>query len=106
MRKNSHTPSAQSGVTAGTAPDTSRTLARPRPDSAPRRFTRGFLLKQMPLRIQLKTAKAIIKKTVVDSIKKADRSSSNKGKPIDLSGRNAQRDNRAAYPASNVQSDS
>lgn len=106
MRKNSHTPSAQTGLTSGTARDTSRPHARPRVSSTPSRCIKGDFLKQMPLRIEINITRAVKKKAVADLIKNADRSSVSKGKPIDFSGRDAQRDSMAAYPASNAQSES
>ena len=105
MSKNSQTLSAASRVAPGTAPDTSRPAIRPSPNSASSRFSGGFPLKQMPLRIQPKITSAINKKAVTELIKKADTSSNSKGKQMDFSGREAQRDSITAYPTSKTQSD-
>ncbi len=81
-------------ATAGTVPDTSKPVARPKPISAPNRFKKGFSLKQIPLRIQLSVRKDVNTKALVDLINKAAKNSSSKGKLIDLRDFGAKRDSK------------
>jgi hypothetical protein len=87
------------------APAKSSPVARTKPISAPNRFKKGFSLKQIPLRIQLSITNDVNKKALVDVIKKAPKSSSSRGRLIDLRDLGAQRDSKTPYPASNTQSD-
>ena len=104
MRKNINTPKAHAGLTPGAAPATSNAVAEPKTISAASRFANGFLLKQIPLRIQLRTATAESKKTGADWIKTAALKSSKKGRPINRREVEDQRVRNTPYPASNAQS--